>query len=129
MAEGWARNMYGRAMTFASAGIEKHGMDPRAVKVMLEAGVDISHQHSKLIEELDDLAFDYVITLCDHAQESCPLFPGHALMIHQGFADPRGLAARIDDEDGKLDHYRTVRDGIRIFVQGLPQLLAEVRGA
>jgi arsenate reductase len=126
MAEGWARHLHGDAMSFSSAGIEKHGMDARAVRVMSEAGVDISRQRSKLIEELDDLAFDYVITLCDHAQESCPLFPGHARMLHAGFSDPRVLAADTEDEEEKIAYYREVRDQIRVFVQGLPQTLARV---
>jgi len=89
---------------------------------MAEAGVDISRQQSNLINELSVKEFDYVITLCGHADETCPYFPGRK--IHQGFADPPELAAKTDNETEKLNHYRRVRDEIKGFVQTLPQSLA-----
>ncbi|BCO08299.1 arsenate reductase [Desulfolithobacter dissulfuricans] len=120
MAEGWAKKLRGEQIDAWSAGIEKHGMNQRAMQVMAEAGVDISGQRSKLIEELPDLDFDYVITVCDHAHESCPLFPGHAKVIHRGFDDPPRLAAEAASEEEALEHYRRVRDEIRYFVATLP---------
>ncbi len=122
MAEGWARQLKSEEIAAYSAGIEKHGLNKNAVKVMAEAGVDISRQQSNLINELSVKEFDYVITLCGHADETCPYFPGRK--IHQGFADPPELAAKTDNETEKLNHYRRVRDEIKGFVQTLPQSLA-----
>ena len=76
MAEGWARHLKGDVIEPYSAGIEKHGMNPHAVKVMAEAGVDISKHYSKTLEEIGPVQFDYVVTVCGHANEHCPLFPG-----------------------------------------------------
>lgn len=125
MAEGFARALKGEEIKAYSAGIETHGMNPRAVQVMAEAGVDISGQHSKLAEELDNIRFDYVITVCDNARESCPLFKGKAKIIHVGFADPPKLAAEAKTEEEALEHYRRVRDEIRAFIEKLPDCLAE----
>ncbi len=124
MAEGWLRNLYPDTFEACSAGIEKHGMDTLAMRVMLEAGVDIGLQKSKLLDELDTLDFDYVITLCDHARESCPLFPGNATMIHQGFDDPRSITDTEETGDGKIEVYRRVRDEIKQFVSELPRTLS-----
>ena len=120
MAEGWARHLKSDVLDVCSAGIEKHGMNKLAIKVMAEAGVDISQQYSKLTRELPHKEFDYVITVCDNAHESCPLFPGKAKIIHKSFDDPPRLAAAADTEEEALDHYRQVRDAIRIFVKDLP---------
>ena len=111
-----------------SAGIETHGLNPNAFKVMAEAGVDISHHRSQLLSEFDDQALDYVITVCGHANESCPIFPGREsgkppLVIHVGFDDPPKLAAGLDDEEAQLDCYRRVRDEIREFVLGIDAIL------
>jgi len=122
MAEGWARHLWRESIEPYSAGIEKHGLNPIAVRVMAEAGVDISGQQSKLIEELPLAAFDYVITLCDHARETCPYFPGRA--IHHGFADPPQLAKDATSEEAILEAYRTVRDQIRRFIESLPPSLS-----
>jgi arsenate reductase (thioredoxin) len=124
MAEGWARHLKGDRIEACSAGIEKHGMNPDAVAVMAEAGVDISQQHAKTLDELPERQFDYVITLCDHARESCPLFPYPARRRHRGFADPPRLAAEVAGEEAKLRCYRAVRDAIRDFVATLPESLA-----
>jgi arsenate reductase len=121
MAEGWARHLKGEVIEAYSAGIEKHGMNPLAVKVMAEAGVDISGQRSKLLEELPEQNFDFVITLCDHANESCPYFPGE--IIHQGFPDPPKLAAQARTEEEALVFYRRVRDRIKKYIESLPEAL------
>lgn len=120
MAEGWARHLKGDVVEAWSAGIEKHGMNVLAVKVMAEAGVDISGNSSKLIDELPTDDFDYVITVCDNAHESCPLFSGKARVIHKGFDDPPRLAAEAKTEAEALVHYRRVRDEIKRFVEQLP---------
>jgi arsenate reductase len=103
-----------------SAGIETHGLNPRAVKVMAEAGVDISEHVSKTVEDLGDIEFDYVVTVCGHAHEMCPVFPGRATAIHKGFDDPPKLAEGAATEEEALGHYRRVRDEIEAFVQCLP---------
>jgi len=120
MAEGWANALKGDAIEAFSAGIETHGLNPNAVKVMSEAGVDISRQSSKHVDELKNVAFDYVVTVCDRAHESCPLFPGKTKMVHAGFDDPPRLARDAQTEDQALEHYRRVRDEIRAFVDTLP---------
>lgn len=124
MAEGWARHLKVDVIDAWSAGIEKHGLNPLAVKVMAEAGVDISRHSSKVIDELPVHDFDYVITVCDHAHESCPLFPGKARVIHKGFDDPPRLAAGASSKEEALVHYRRVRDEIRDFVEQLPDNLS-----
>lgn len=123
MAEGWTRKLKGNLIEAASAGIEKRGVDPLAVRVMAESGVDISRQRSKTVEELDNLDFDYVITVCDNARESCPLFPGNAQVLHVGFDDPPALAELAENEEARLPLYRRVRDEIRAFVERLPESL------
>ncbi|HNT75176.1 MAG TPA: arsenate reductase ArsC [Anaerolineae bacterium] len=126
MAEGWARHLKGDVLDVYSAGIETHGLNPHAVKVMAEAGVDISHHRSKLASELLSIPFDYVITVCGHAQEHCPVFPGRAVVVHRGFDDPPKLAANAKTEEEALSHYRRVRDEIRAYVETLPEALLNV---
>ncbi len=126
MAEGWARTLKSDCMEPYSAGIEKHGLNPYAVKVMKEAGVDISAQHSKLLSELDGIDFDYVVTVCGNAHESCPVFSGKTTVVHVGFDDPPRLAANCQTEDEKLDCYRRVRDEIKAFVETLPEALKQL---
>lgn len=125
MAEGWAKKLKPQTVEAYSAGIETHGMNPRAVKVMAEAGVDISSQRSKLAAELADVPFDYVVTVCSHANENCPLFSGRAKVVHVGFDDPPRLARSAATEEEALAHYRRVRDEIRAFIETLPQSLTE----
>ncbi|MEX0885763.1 MAG: arsenate reductase ArsC [Phycisphaeraceae bacterium] len=120
MAEGWARQLRGDAIEAYSAGIETHGLNPHAVHVMAEAGVDIASHHSKTLDELADVSFDYVVTVCASAHETCPRFPGEATVVHRGFDDPPRLAAGETDPERALDHYRRVRDEIRAFVETLP---------
>ncbi len=124
MAEGFARALKGDMLEAHSAGVLKKGLDPRAVAVMREAGVDISGQRSKTIDELPARDFDHVITLCDNALDACPVFPGRARVRHAGFEDPPALAAHAASEDEALNHYRRVRDQIREFVATLPESLA-----
>jgi len=123
MAEGWARKLKGDVIEAFSAGIETHGLNPNAVKVMAEVGVDIGGQWSKNIGELKDVAFDCVVTVCDNAHESCPLFPGRTRVVHIGFDDPPRLARTAKTEQEALDHYRRVRDEIKIFIGKLPEAL------
>lgn len=127
MAEGWARQLKGDVIEAYSAGVEPHGMNERAMRVMAEAGADISGQRSKHVDELKDVPFDYVVTVCDHAHDTCPLFPGKTKVVHVGFDDPPRLAKDAKGEDEALAPYRRVRDEIRAFVETLPQSL-EQRG-
>lgn len=124
MAEGWAGTLKGDMIEAYSAGIEAYGLSPLAVKVMAEAGVDISGQRSKKVDELDRVDFDYVVTVCGHANETCPMWlRGKAKVIHVGFDDPPALAKGAKTEAEALAHYRRVRDEIRAFVESLPHSL------
>jgi arsenate reductase (thioredoxin) len=123
MAEGWAKALKGDCVEAYSAGIETHGLNPNAVKVMAEAGVDISGHKSKLLSDLDDVKFDYVVTVCGHAHETCPMFPAKAKVVHAGFDDPPKLAAQAKNEEEALNCYRRVRDEIKAFVEKLPTIL------
>jgi arsenate reductase len=123
MAEGWARHLKGDVLEPYSAGIEVHGLNPSAVKVMAEAGVDISRHRSKNVSELIGVPFDYVVTVCDNARETCPMFPGKAKVVHVAFDDPPRLAKDAKTEEEALVHYRRVRDQIRAFVLTLPESL------
>ena len=125
MAEGWARHLKGDRIEPYSAGIETHGLNPKAVTVMAEAGVDISGHRSKHLDDLRGVAFDYAVTVCGHAHENCPVFPAGASVIHVGFDDPPRLAKEAGSEEEALGHYRRVRDEIRAFVQSLPEALQE----
>ena len=124
MAEGWARHLKADVIDAYSAGIEPHGMNALAVKVMAEAGVDITGQRSKHVDELASVPLDYVVTVCDHANETCPLFPGTVKRVHVGFDDPPRLARAAATEAEALAHDRRVRDEIRSFVAGLVESLA-----
>jgi len=124
MAEGWARHLKAGLIEPYSAGIEAHGLNPNAVKVMAEAGVDISGQRSKHLDELKDIDFDLVVTVCGNANERCPLFPGKTRVVHVPFDDPPALARNAATEDEALNHYRRVRDEIRAFVEQLPAIAA-----
>jgi arsenate reductase len=126
MAEGWAHALKGDVIEAYSAGIETHGLNPSAVRVMAETGVDISRQRSKKADELDTVDFDYVVTVCGHANETCPLWlKGKAKVVHVGFDDPPKLAANAASEDEALESYRRVRDEIRDFVATLPRALTQ----
>jgi arsenate reductase len=123
MAEGWAKKLKGEVIDAYSAGVEPHGMNPRAVRVMAEAGVDLSGHYSKHLDELKAVTFDFVVTVCDHANETCPVFSGKTRRIHVGFDDPPRLAKDAKSEEEALGHYRRVRDEIRRFVENLNEFL------
>jgi arsenate reductase len=128
MAEGWARHLKGDLIEAYSAGVDPHGMNPLAVQVMAEAGVDIREQRSKHLRELEDVPLDYVVTVCDHAHETCPVLPGTTRKIHVGFDDPPRLAREAKNQEEAMGHYRRVRDEIRAFVERLPEALEENQG-
>ncbi len=120
MAEGWCRHLKGDIIEAYSAGIETHGLNPYAVKVMAECGVDISGHKSKLLTDLNGIDFDYVVTVCGHAHETCPFFPAKAKVVHVGFDDQPKLAKDAQTEEEKLNCYRRVRDQIKKFIEDLP---------
>ena len=125
MAEGWTRHLAGDAIETFSAGLETHGLNPRAVQVMQEAGVDISGHRSQHVDEFADQYLDYVITVCGRAHETCPVFPGTTTVAHRGFDDPPQLTRNLTDEEEILACYRRVRDQIRAFVETLPGSLSK----
>lgn len=120
MAEGWARALKPDVLTAYSAGIEKHGLNPYAVRAMQEAGVDIRGQQSQTVADIGPVEFDVVVTVCGHADENCPVFTGAPRVVHQPFDDPPRLAADLADEEAKMAVYRRVRDEIRQYVESLP---------
>jgi arsenate reductase len=124
MAEGLARRLKYDSIEPYSAGIEPHNLDPNAVRVMAEEGIDISGHRSKHFSELEDVQFDYVVTVCDDAYEKCPVYPGKTKTIHVGFDDPPRLAKKVDTEREKIEIYRRVRDEIRDFIKRLPDILS-----
>lgn len=123
MAEGWAKRLWPEEIEAYSAGLKPHGLDPLAVEVMKEAGVDISDHRSKSVDEVIEIPFELVITVCSDADENCPVFPGRAKVIHAGFDDPPRLARDAKTKDNAMGHYRRVRDEIREFVLRLPEVI------
>jgi arsenate reductase len=123
MAEGLCRHFRGDVIEPFSAGIETHGLNPLAVKVMAEIGIDISKHESKTTDDLPDQVFDYVVTVCGHANETCPWFPAETGVLHRGFDDPPKLAEGAASEEEALVHYRRVRDEIKDYILTLPQSL------
>ncbi|MBT3344272.1 MAG: arsenate reductase ArsC [Gemmatimonadetes bacterium] len=123
MAEGWARHLKRAQIEAFSAGVETHGLNPRAVAVMAEAGVDITGQQSQHIDEFAEISLDVVVTVCDRAAESCPVFTGGTRVVHHAFDDPPRLADNARTDEEALGHYRRVRDEIRAFVERLPEAL------
>lgn len=122
MAEGWARHLKSDCLEAFSAGVEPQTLNPLAVQVMAEVGIDISGYRAKHVRELGETKFDCVITVCDHARETCPVLPG-ARSVHVGFDDPPFLARNAKTEEEALAHYRRVRDEIRDFVRKMPEIL------
>lgn len=121
MAEGLCRHFHQASIEAWSCGIEKHGLNPLAVQAMKEIDIDISSHQSKTVEELGNRELDYVITVCGHADETCPVFPGKTAVIHRGFDDPPRLARNYTDENAALVHYRRVRDEIKDYILSLPE--------
>ena len=124
MAEGLCRELHGESIDAFSAGIETHGLNPLAVRAMAELDIDISGHRSKTVEDLADTEFDFVITVCRHADETCPVFPAKTRVIHRGFDDPPKLAADAGSDDEAMPHYRRVRDEIHDYLSELPKHLA-----
>lgn len=124
MAEGFARRLHAGRLHVHSAGVEPHGMNPRAMRVMAEAGFPIDDQRSKHVRELAGVAFDWVVTVCGRADEACPVLPGPARRLHRGFDDPPKLAQGAASEEEALAHYRRVRDEIHEYVR--ERLLADL---
>ena len=122
IAEGWARHLKGDVIEAFSAGIRPVGVNSRAIKVMAEAGVDISSHLSQHVDEFSGIDFDYVITLCDNAAENCPVFSGKAKVIHKPFDDPYFASG---SEKEIMNTFRKVRDDIKSFVETLPESLQE----
>ena len=125
MAEGFVNSLLADRFEAWSAGTEKRQLDKKAVAVMAELNIDISRHTSKLVSELGNTIFDSVITVCDQANESCPVFPGNVTRLHAGFDDPPRLAANAHSEQEALVYYRRVRDEIRAYIETLPRLLAQ----
>lgn len=112
MAEGYLRHYAGNRAEIYSAGIETHGVNPKAIAVMAEAGIDISRHTSNHLDEYSELDFDFVITVCDNAQEHCPFFPGNAEIFHHNFPDP---AKANGTQDEVLAAFRATRDQINDY--------------
>ncbi len=121
MAEGLCRHFLGGRVEAYSAGIERHGLNPHAVRVMSEIGIDISSHRSKTVGDLAGRRFDYVVTVCDRAHETCPYFPAKTKVIHRGFDDPPRLAQNAASDEEIAAHYRRVRDEIKEFILSFPE--------
>jgi arsenate reductase len=128
MAEGFTRQLKGELLDAYSAGTHPKNLDPLAVQVMANVGIDISAQEPKSLDAVAHLPFDYVVTVCDDAHEACPVFPGRARMIHRGFDDPPRLAATAKSQEEALGHYARVRDEIKAFIEQLPEALLSEKG-
>ena len=112
IAEGYLRHFAGNKANIYSAGIETHGVNPKAIRVMAEDGIDISHHKSNNVDEYTGIPFDYVITVCDNAKENCPYFPTLAERFHQNFPD---LAKAAGNEEQVMNEFRRVRDMIKSY--------------
>lgn len=123
MAEAWTRHLKGDIFEAYSAGTAPKGIDPRAVKAMAEVRIDISRNKSKSVSDLPDIAFDYVVTLCDDAQQSCPFLPAKTGVTRHPFDNPPKLAEHATGEEEAMDHYRRVRDEIKAYIEILPSSL------
>ena len=114
MAHGYLTHFGKGVINGYGAGIETHGVNPRAIKVMAEDGVDISKHTSNNIDEYLDINFEHIITVCDHAKETCPVFPKSGNVVHHSFSDPYGATGT---EEEILDQFRKVRDEIKAFIK------------
>lgn len=119
MAEGWAKATQADSFEIFSAGVEAHGLNPNAVAVMQEVGIDISQHQSQTLAELPIDRFDYVFAVCDHAQKNCPYTLGRHMILHT-FDDPPRLARNAETEEETLACFRQVRDEIKHWVENLP---------
>lgn len=126
MAEGWVNHLHPETILAVSAGIETHGLNSRAVQVMGESGVDISGHQSQHLSDFDLESIDLVISVCGHADASCPTLPPGVQRHHHPFPDPPKLATDARNEEEALLHFKDVRDQIRDFARALPALLARL---
>jgi len=115
---GYLEQLLGERASVYSAGVEVHGLNPRAVRVMAEDGVDISHHTSNHVDEYAAVPFDYVITVCDHANEVCPVFPSTAKKLHHNFPDP---ARATGSEEEIMGQFRSVRDQVKAYAHDFGQ--------
>ena len=120
IAEGWARELKSEVMEVCSAGVSPVGVNQMAVEVMAEAGVDISKQYSKHVDQFKDIDFDYVVTVCDYAKQKCPVFPRRAKRIHKLFIGPFFMES---SQEEIVKAFRQLRDDIKAFVETMPQSL------
>jgi arsenate reductase len=120
IAEGWAKHLKGDIMDVYSAGIAPRTLNQMAVKVMAEAGVDISAQRPKHIDELGSINFDYVVTVCDNARENCPIFPHKTKLFHKTFEDPTFMAGT---EQQIKAAFVKLRDQMKKFIEKMPKIL------
>ncbi len=125
MAEGLLRHDAGERFEVFSAGTRPSRVRPEAIAAMREVGIDISGQRSKSVDEFAAQSFDYVLTVCDNARESCPIFPGHGVRMHRSFDDP---AAAQGPEEERLAEFRRVRDELREYLAGFPGDADAARG-
>jgi arsenate reductase len=123
MAEGWTNHLKGDVINCRSAGTETHGLNPMAVKAMVEAGVDISHHKFQLVDDFLGGKWDFMNTVRGNAHETCPMFPGRVKIVHAEFDDPPTLSKEESTEKGAMTQDRKVRDEIRAFVESLPEFL------
>jgi arsenate reductase len=128
MAEGWAHHLKGELLVAYSAGTHPKSLDPLAVQVMADVGIDLSTQRAKSLADVEHLPFDYVVTVCSEAHETCPVFPGRARVVHRSFDDPPRLAAGAKSREEALGHYVRVRDEIKTFIEQLPDTLLREKG-
>lgn len=118
IAEGYLRHFAGDLAKIYSAGIETHGVNPRAIQIMAEDGIDISKHTSNNVNEYLDIPFDYVITVCDNANEACPYFPGNVKRFHFNFPDP---AKAQGTEEEIMNEFRRVREMIKVYAEDFVQ--------
>ncbi|MGF7042198.1 arsenate reductase ArsC [Mucilaginibacter lappiensis] len=112
IAHGYLQQFAGNKAQVYSAGVEIHGVNPKAVKIMTDDGVDISNHTSNNVDEYMDISFDYIITVCDNAKENCPYFPSKAQRFHQNFPDP---AKATGTEQEVMEEFKRVRDMIKVY--------------
>ncbi|WP_133407157.1 arsenate reductase ArsC [Parashewanella tropica] len=122
MAHGFANKILAEQFDCYSAGVESHGLNPSAVQVMQEVGIDISTHESNTLDQYHDKDFDYVVAVCEHAANNCPTFTQETQLIKRQFDDPPKLAKEASSTEEALNHYRRVRDEIHNWVSGLSRL-------
>ena len=125
MAEGWARRLKGERIEAWSAGSIAAGLHPLAVRVMAEAGVDISTSECRAVEDVSGVEFDWVVTVCEQSHERCPALPGGARVAHVEIGRPPDLPPGEERNGATMEHYRDVREALRAYVEGLPGVLEE----